>query len=68
MADISKIKVNNTTYNLKDSRIPALPGSTSTYLRGDGSWVAPTVSTMSSASNVSDESTYLLITVTQQTS
>ena len=62
MADISKINVNSTTYNLKDSRIPALPGSTSTYLRGDGTWTAPTVSTMTSASDVSDEGTSLLIT------
>lgn len=62
MADISKINVNSTTYNLKDSRIPALPGTTTTYLRGDGTWVAPTVSTTASASDVEDKSSYLLIT------
>ena len=68
MADISKINVNSTTYNLKDSRIPNLPGDTTTYLRGDGTWTAPTVSTMTSSADVSDESTYLLITIvaTQQ--
>jgi len=64
MADISKINVNSTTYNLKDSRIPNLPGTASSYLRGDGAWASPTVSTMSSDSDVSDRSTYLLITPT----
>lgn len=62
MADISKISVNNTTYNLKDSRIPNPSGSTTNYLRGDGTWATPTVSTMTSASDVSDEGTSLLIT------
>ena len=61
MADISKIKVNNTTYDLKDSRIPNLSGSTTTFLRGDGSWSTPTVNTMTSATDVSDEGSYLQI-------
>lgn len=61
MADISKINVNNTTYNLKDSRIPDLNSSTTQYLRGDGTWTSPTVQTMSGNVDVSDESTYLLI-------
>lgn len=61
MSDISKINVNGTTYNLKDSRIPNLPGSSTTFLRGDGQWVAPSVNTLSSNSDVSEEGTYLLI-------
>lgn len=66
MADISKINVNSTTYNLKDSRIPALPNNTTTYLRGDGTWVTPTVSTMVTSVDVSDEGTFLLIQVSSQ--
>lgn len=61
MADISKINVNNTTYNIKDARLPNLNSSTSQYLRGDGTWAAPTVETMSGNVDVSDEDTYLLI-------
>jgi hypothetical protein len=61
MADISKINVNSTTYNIKDARLPDLNSSTSQYLRGDGSWAAPIVQTMSGNVDVSDEDTYLLI-------
>ena len=61
MADISKINVNSTTYNLKDSRLPNLNSSTTQYLRGDGTWAAPTVQTMSGNVDVSDEGSYLLI-------
>ena len=61
MANISKINVNNTTYNLKDSRIPDLPQNTTTYLRGDGTWTAPTVTSLSSEATVTDNGTYMLI-------
>lgn len=36
MADISNIKVNNTTYDIKDYRVPNLTNSTAAFLRGDG--------------------------------
>lgn len=61
MADISKINVNSTTYNLKDSRLPDLNSSTSQYLRGDGTWADPTVNTISSAADVTDNETYMTI-------
>lgn len=61
MPDISKINVNSTTYNLKDNRIPDLSNDSTTFLCGDGTWVAPTVSTMSVSSSVSDEDSYLYI-------
>ena len=38
MSDISKIKVNNTTYTLKDSRIPEMPNDSSKVLKGNGTW------------------------------
>lgn len=62
MADISKINVNSTTYNLKDSRLPNLNSSTTQYLRGDGTWATPTVSTISSVADVTDNGSYMTIT------
>lgn len=41
MADISHIKVNNTTYDIKDYRVPNAMNSTTTFLRGDGQWFVP---------------------------
>lgn len=41
MADIKRIKVNGTTYNLKDGRIPALTNEENTFLRDDGTWTDP---------------------------
>lgn len=38
MSDISKINVNNTTYTLKDSRIPEMPNDSSKVLKGNGTW------------------------------
>lgn len=64
MADISKIKINTTTYNVKDSRIPALPGSENTYLRGDGTWAAPSVTTMQTTATIVDEGNGMLVTFT----
>lgn len=62
MADISKIKtLNGTTYNVKDARIPALPNTSNTYLRGDGTWAAPSVSVITSEATITDMDTYLLI-------
>ena len=44
MADISKIKIlDGTICNIRDSRIPPLTLSESTYLRGDGTWAIPFV-------------------------
>lgn len=63
MADISKITVNSTTYNLKDSRIPDPNNSTTQYLRGDGTWATPTVQTISSSANVEDNDTYMTIRI-----
>lgn len=62
MADISKIKVNSTTYNLKDSRIPALNSSTTQFLRGDGTWATPTVTEMVVDATVTDDGTGMTIT------
>ncbi len=42
MADIYHIKVNNTTYDIKDYRVPNLTNSTTTFLRGDRQWSVPT--------------------------
>lgn len=53
MADIDKIKISNTVYNLKDSRVPALINSTTQFLRGDGTWSVPT-------SNVVDNGNHIL--------
>lgn len=61
MADISKINVNSTTYNLKDSRIPDLNSSTTQYLRGDGTWATPTVSEIMSTADVTDDDTGMII-------
>ena len=42
MADISKVKItNNSTYNIRDCRVPVLPKSENVYLRGDGTWQIP---------------------------
>lgn len=41
MADIKKIQVNGTIYNLKDGRIPALTNEENTFLRDDGTWTDP---------------------------
>lgn len=41
MADISHIKVNNTTYDIKDYRVPNLTNSITAFLRGDGQWFVP---------------------------
>ena len=38
MANISKINVNNTTYDLKDGRYPDIPDDGSQVLMGDGTW------------------------------
>lgn len=42
MADISHIKVNNTTYDIKDYRVPNMKNSTTAFLRGGRQWSAPT--------------------------
>jgi len=61
MADIKKIHVNNTTYNLKDDRIPALTNNTSTFLRADGAWADPSAN-LPDPVEVVDNSTYMTIT------
>lgn len=62
MADISKINVNSTTYNLKDSRLPNLNSSTTQYLRGDGIWATPTVTEMTVNATVTDDGNGMTIT------
>ena len=64
MTDISKINVNNTTYNIKDSRVPALTGSENTYLRADGTWATPTVTTISTTATIVDQGDGMLVTFT----
>lgn len=63
MADISKINVNNTTYNIKDARLPNLNSSTTQYLRGDGSWATPTVTTISTNAVITDQGNGMLVTI-----
>lgn len=42
MADISKITITNgSTYDVRDRRVPEMTLSESTYLRGDGVWAVP---------------------------
>lgn len=62
MADISKINVNSTTYNLKDGRFPNPNNNTAQYLRGDGTWAAPTVTEMVINATVTDDNTGMKIT------
>lgn len=46
MADVSTIRTPNGVYHsVKDSRIPKLPESENVYLRGDGAWEVPVIST-----------------------
>lgn len=61
MANIRKIRVNNTTYDLRDDRLPDLNNSSSQFLRGDGVWASPTVSTINSEADVTDNDTYMTI-------
>lgn len=42
MADISSIQFGSNVYNMRDYRLPVFSSSTTTtYLRGDGTWAAP---------------------------
>lgn len=61
MADISHVKIiSGTTYDVRDYRVPTLTNSESTYLRGDGTWQIPAVSTGSGVTFI-DGGDYLLI-------
>lgn len=61
MSDIKVININNTNYNLKDRRIPALSNDTTTFLRGDGTWADPSAN-LPDPVEVVDNSTYMTIT------
>lgn len=61
MADISYIKIiDGTTHSIHDIGVPELTQSTSTYLRGDGDWIIPTV-TMQSGVTFVDGGDHLLV-------
>ena len=59
--DVKKIRLNSgTTYNIKDSRIPALTNDTTTFLRSDGTWSDPTAN-LPETTDVVDNGTYMTI-------
>ena len=62
MADISHIFVKNTTFDIKDHRIPNLSNSENTYLRGDGTWAVP-ATTVSSGVTFIDGGDHLIVYV-----
>lgn len=46
MADISKLNINGTTYNLKDtSKIPEAPSDDNFYVRQNNAWASITIGT-----------------------
>ena len=62
MADISKVTLlNGTTYNLKDERLPAYVNEEQQYLRSDGSWSVPVVTSFTLQSEVTDDDTGMLV-------
>lgn len=66
--DVKKIRLNSgTTYNIKDSRIPALTNDTTTFLRSDGTWSDPTAN-LPETTDVVDNGTYMTIQPTGSSS
>lgn len=66
--DVKKIRLNSgTTYNIKDSRIPALTNDTATFLRSDGTWSDPTAN-LPETTDVVDNGTYMTIQPTGSSS
>lgn len=66
--DIKKIRLNSgTTYNIKDSRIPALTNDTTTFLRSDGTWSDP-MDNLPETTDVVDNGTYMTIQPTGSSS
>lgn len=64
MADISAIKtIQGTTYTVRDYRVPVLTNSTSTYLRGDGTWQIPADPTTTSGCLFIDGGDHLKIVI-----
>lgn len=64
MVDISSVKtINGTTYTVRDYRVPVLPGSKNTYLRGDGTWQIPVNPTTTSGSIYIDGGDHLKIVI-----
>ena len=64
MADISAIKTaQGTAYTVRDYRVPVLTNSTSTYLRGDGTWQIPANPTVTSGCMFVDGGDGLLIMI-----
>lgn len=60
MADISAIKIlDGTTYTVRDYRYSQLPGSTSVFFRGDGTWTVP--AGQSGGISITDGGDHLLI-------
>ncbi len=62
MADISKVILpNGNIYNLKDERLPAYVNEEQQYLRSDGSWSVPVVTSFTLQSSVIDDDTGMLV-------
>lgn len=58
MADISHIKIKNTTYDIRDKRISAMSNQNTTYLDGNGQWTVPSIR---SGVRFVDEDNHLLV-------
>lgn len=66
--DVKKIRLNSgTTYNIKDSRIPALTNDTTMFLRSDGTWSDP-MDNLPETTDVVDNGTYMTIQPTGSSS
>ena len=63
MADISKIKIRLTTYNIKDGRIEDLPGSENTFLNGDGEFTVPSSPSPSTGAVLVDCGSFLQVNI-----
>ncbi len=57
MANIAKMNINGTTYDLKDERLPDAIGDEGLFLRSDGMWEEPRYS----SNDIEDKDTYMVV-------